>query len=622
MTRTGNSQSPYSRETLAIVIAVLMLAVVMTLKYFPGLENEPAYAGIAFQTIHPDAFQGDYYRGPNLATNSTIIQLSAVYGLVKLFGDLWLDDRFLSIIYFSMVAIGLVGVDKTARLLGATGVYERLVILMFFAKDHAVLDHKVLLAHHQDFNHSVFAIPIIVWLFYAAMARKGLPVILALSVLLLSFSVRNAPIPILMAMAVTFFLGSKVEKIWIGVLSLGGILFSYWVLFHFFSIDEASRKALWDILRNAGEGDVNPFHDAFYDVGGFLKANSVWLALLLSAFFLSPTEDTPFKGVRVLMIAGGLTWLIGGLYISFAPDVLKFPLLQGTAPTRALAWPQNIAYIALLVIGFRFIRDRKSLRHTVFVGFGFAILFVIGPGNFGRWTLLLVSAVLVTIGAHYFRCMPTWTGRKPDETFTEHVDQQTSRIMAHSLIIVLVIGYAAALYGKAPAWRTAWNTGVFGDSLPAAWIGIAEYIRKNTASDAVIFPIMYSYRSTYPVVSMPLENSVTSISINRSLGTRSGRAMPVPEDFPGNFRDPKAWQDSVEDQKRIDAIKLNLINRKYCAVALGIESIHPIADYIVLPESLLPEKGTAIGAYQTIYRLNGYAIMHRDRHQESKCPTQ
>lgn len=607
---------------MAVVIAILILAAVMTLKYFPGLENEPAYAGIAFQTIHPDAFQGDPYRGPNLATNSTIIQLSAVYGLVRIFGDLWLDDRFLSIIYFLMVAVGLAGVDKTARLLGATGVYERLVILMFFAKDHAVLDHKVLLAHHQDFNHSVFAIPIIVWLFYAAIARKGLPVVLALSVLLLAFSVRNAPIPILMAMAVTFFLGSKIEKIWIGILSLGGIIFSYWVLFHFFSVDEASRKALWDILRNAGEGDVNPFHAAFYDVSGFLKANSVWLALILGAFFLSPTKETSFKGVRILMIVGGLTWLLGGLYISFAPDLLKFPLLQGTAPTRALAWPQNIAYIALLAIGFKFIRDHRSLKHTVFVGLGFAILFVIGPGNFDRWSLLLVSAALVTISIHYFGCIPTWTGRQPDQTLPDHVVQQTSRIMAHSLIIVLAIGYAVALYGKAPAWRTAWHTGVFGDSLAAAWIGVAEHIRNNTASDAVIFPIMHSYRSTYPVVSPPPANSVTSISINRSLGTRSGRAMPVPEDFPGNFRDPKAWQDSIEDQKRIDAIKLNLIAGKYCDVALGVESIHPVADYIVLPESLLPEEGAPIGAYQTTYRLNGYAIMHHDRNQESKCPTQ
>lgn len=622
MTLASIPRSPYSRETLVIVIAVLLLAVFMTLKYFPGLENEPTYAGIAFQTIYPNAFQGDLYRGPNLAANSTIIQLSTVYGLVRIFGDLWLDDRFLSVIYFIMVAVGLVGIDKTARLLGATSIFERLVILMFFAKDHAVLDNKVLLAHHQDFNHSVFAIPIIVWLFYAALARKKLPVILALSILLLSFSVRYAPIPILMAMAVTFFLGSKIEKIWIGILSFVGIILSYWVLFHYFSIDETSRIALWEILRHAGEGDVNPFHEAFYDAGKFLKVNSVWLALLLSAFFLAPAKNPAFKGVRILMIAGGLTWLLGGLYISFAPDVLKFPLLQGIAPTRALAWPQNTAYIALLAIGFNFLRNNKALRHVIFVGGSFAILFVIGPGNFDRWSLLVVSATIVTICIHHFKWMPAWTGRKHNQSLTDHIVQQTSRVMAHSLIIVLAIGYAAALYGKAPAWRIAWNTGVFGDSLSAAWIGVAEYIRDNTASDAVIFPVMYSYRSIYPLVSAPPEKSITSISINRSLGTRSGRAMPIPEDFPGDFRDPKAWQDSIKTQKKIDAIKMDLINRDFCAVAIGVESIYPMADYIVLPESLLPGKDVAIGAYQTKYRLNGYAIMQRDHIQEIKCLTQ
>ncbi len=47
------------RGELVFFGALLVLALLMTLKYFPGFENPAAYAGNAYQAVHPDAFPGE-----------------------------------------------------------------------------------------------------------------------------------------------------------------------------------------------------------------------------------------------------------------------------------------------------------------------------------------------------------------------------------------------------------------------------------------------------------------------------------------------------------------------------------------------------------------------------------
>ena len=476
-----------------VVLALItVIAAAMTLKYFPGLENEPNYAGAALQTIHPELFAGDPYRGPEFGMGSRILQLSLFYGLVKVFGEIWLDDRFLAVVYFGFVAAGLIGVDKTARLLGADKLYQRSVVLMVFAKDHAFLDHKTLLAHHQGVNHSVIAIPLIVWLFYAALARKGLAIVLALSLVLLATSVRYAPIPILMAMTAVFVTGTRREQIAIGVLSALGIAACYWVLNYAMAIPEAGRLELWDILLAAAGGDVNPFQLAFYDVPDFAVKNGLWLAILGAAIWIAPRGDSAYTGVVTIAWMGILTWLLGGLYLSFAPDTIKFPLLQGIAPTRALAWPQNLAYIAIFTVGFRWLEAQTTAANAAAVGIAFAALFVIGPGNVPLWAGLLAAGTAVVLVLHALCPACPMVGRHPDTPLLEHGTRNAPRVTTQILALVLAAAYAIAVYQKAPAWKITLESGVFGNARPAAWIGVAEHIRETIPNGKAILPIAYA----------------------------------------------------------------------------------------------------------------------------------
>jgi hypothetical protein len=604
-----------------LIATICVLAILMTLKYFPGLENEPAYAGVAFQTIHPDAFQGDPYRNPDLKMSSRIIQLSAVYGLVKLVGDIWLDDRFLALVYLGLVIIGLIGIDKTAQLFGLKGTFERLAVLLVFAKDHAVLDHKVLLAHHQDFNHTAFAIPIIVWLFYAALSRKGLPIVLILSALLLATSIRNAPLPILMAIAVVFFTGTKFERLSIGALSIIGFGASYFVLFHLMAVSDSDRLVLWDVLREAGEGDVNPFHEAFYQFGFFLRVNALWLAVIAAAFFLFPKRHAAALGVRVLMAAGFFTWLIGGTYISFAPDALKFPLLQGIAPTRALAWPQNIAYIALFASGFTYLATSTTARRRLIVMIGFIALFVLGPGNIEKWALLTIASAAIACLVHAWGKPIFLTGRNSAQSFSEHAARHTPKIIVQTLVLVLSVSYGNSLHHKLPAWQSALNFGVFGDSLPATWIGIAEHFQNNTPDDTVVLPISYSQAGNFSAPATRPDEKI-KITINRSLGTRSGRAMPVPEDFPGNFRESAAWEKSANQKALITNIKQALLDQDHCAVFRTTTLLEPVPDYIVLPKDMLNLNELYIGAYIMTKTMRGYAFLKHSSEARNTCLTQ
>lgn len=609
MTALSKTTSLHSNKgAILFGLAVALFAFMLTFKYFPGLENEHAYAGLAYQSIHPDAFAGDPYRDPENSRLSPI-RLSLTYVLSKAVGELWLDDRFLALLYAGLVAVGLLGIDRIARLLGCSGMWERLVILLVFLKDHAVLDHKVLLAHHQGFNHTVFAIPIIVWLFYTALARKGLPVVLLLSLLLLVFSLRYAPIPVLTAMAVVAMTGKRWERYALGGLCVMGLLAAYWVLFHVMAVPDPWRLELWDILRTAAGGDVNPFHNFLGATEPFIFRNLIWLIILGTVFFLSPSGDPTFRGVRTIMLMGFLTWLLGGLYISHAPDFLKLPLLQGIAPTRALAWPQNIAYVAIFALGFRWVATESNRKKIMVTCMGFAVLFIIGPGNIDRWSILLAAGTFAVMALHWVGWPKTLTGRTAENSLETHVRKNWRLMVLQTLSIVIAIAYAATLGGKIPAWKTTLETGVFGHAAPAAWIGVAEYIRDKTPPTASVLPITYRGAPSYP--EMPSSAANGRLWATRSLGTRAGRTMPVPEDFPGDFRNPDSWQQSDRQKTVIRRIEETLMNRDVSSAVAAIAALKPIPDYVILPEAVLGPSVKAIGDFRFEDRVRGYAVFKR-----------
>lgn len=602
MTDVTDDRPKTDGRSVLILAFIVLGAVLLTLKYYPGLENAAEYAGTVFQILNPSAFAGDPYRGPESPLLQRPFQLSLIYALVKGVGDIWLDDRFLVFVYVGLVIAGLLGIDRTAILLGVKGPVERFILLMVFLKDHSLLDHKVLLAHHADINHMAFAIPIIIWLFYVALARKGLWVVLILSALLSLVSLRNALFPIIMSLIVVAVGGDTRNRIIVATLFAAGAAVAYWGLFHAFPINEGDRLVIWEYIRAQEEGDANPFISTVGPpVSVFVLRVLTWMGILAAALFLSPRDDPAYRGVRIIMALGLLVWLVGGLYITYAPDALKQPLLIGFAPNRALAWPQNLAYVALFALAFRWTRIKTpSERNVLVTVIGLAVLFVIGPGNLEKWSALFLAAGLVSVMVHIFLHRLNGGGVFSGQPLTRVVATNWRTIFAGALGLTLAIAFSASLLSKLPDWSFMLRTGVFGGTRAAAWVDIADYVRKETPPGA----------SVLPFIAEPDGDRIRPMA-TRTLGTRAGRAMPIPEIYGHRFRDPDSWEMMFEQLDRLKEIEARLEGQDFVAAERLMEGLVPVPDYVILPLAVLGSTSSFSPPYALEKTIGDYAIFHR-----------
>ena len=162
-----------NRDTLIVGIAIVLCAVFLSIKYFPGVESSHYYAGFILSAIDPTLLAEDPIVGAEIGATSPY-KLTAYYLLPKLFGRLWLDDRFIAVFYVLTVAAAFFFADRIAVRLGASNLLVRLSVLLLFLRDHALFENQVNFAHQPDFHHSALATPLIL--------SAGLVVMLALAV--------------------------------------------------------------------------------------------------------------------------------------------------------------------------------------------------------------------------------------------------------------------------------------------------------------------------------------------------------------------------------------------------------------------------------------------------------
>lgn len=407
----GTARPLTKRGEAAFFGALLVLALLMTLKYFPGLENPAAYAGNVYQAIHPEAFPNDPYIGPERPLWKKPFQLSLFYVLVKLGGEIWLDDRFTAAVYLGLVLAGMVGIDRIARLAGLGDVLPRLAVQLVYMRDHQALSHNVTFAHQHDVNHAAFAIPVIIWLIYATVARKSLWLILFLSVLLAGFSIKNAPWVIACCLIIAAVNGGKRDRaVVVGVFAAALAAFIFAVVY-LFPIPEGDRLAVWDLVFVNSEigSDANPFYFSGTAVDGgqhvsltaMLIRNATFLGLGLCALFMPGPDNSALRNLRLFVGLGLVVWLFGGLYMSFAPDAMKIPQLLPFSLVRSLGWPQTVAYLVIMVGLFHWLRQGETAQRAFIVCAALGGLLVIGPGNWGSWAALFVISLGVVVAGHF-----------------------------------------------------------------------------------------------------------------------------------------------------------------------------------------------------------------------------
>ncbi|MEE9290716.1 MAG: hypothetical protein V3U99_06840 [Alphaproteobacteria bacterium] len=590
--------------------ALFILAFLMTLKYFPGLENPAAYAGNVYQAIHPDAFPGDPYIGPEMTIWEKPLQLSLFYVLVKLGGEIWLDDRFVAVVYLGLVFASLVGIDRIVRLAGIDGFLHRLAIQLVFMRDHQILANKVFFAHQPDVNHVAFAIPVTIWLIYATLARKSLWMILFLSALSAAVSVRNAPFVIAYCLIIAAVNGTKSDRALVAGTFIAALIVFYIAVVHVFPVAEEDRLALWDMMHlDVTPAEVNPFFP-LYGVATMLLGNAVFLAICLSALLAPGPQNTVMQGLRIFVGLGLATWLLAGLYFSFAPDGLKLPHIFPFTPTKTLRWPQTFAYLTILISVFHWLKEDESPRRVLAAFGAIGILLVIGPGNHELWAALFLVSAAAVVAWHLVRRRMTAGGNGGwnvvSGLFGAQITRQYPLLFVQILVLTIGVAFAATIWTRLPYWRTWAETGVFGYAGSATWIGVAEYIRENTPPDAAVLPLQYNPANPRQLVA------------RRGLATRAGRPMPVLNHLIGSSPfNVERWRIGRQQLKLMRRIEQAFQAKRWDVAAREIEKLVLVPDYIVLPSGVwdTQRRVSAVKAdvlpYAEETRVRDYVILRR-----------
>ncbi len=578
-----------------VLCALVLLALLMSVKYFPGIEATGAYAGNVFQAIHPDAFPGDPFIGAERSIWEKPLQLSLFYLLPRTMGEIWLDDRFAFVVYLLLVLIGMVGVDHIVKLCAVAEIAPRLIVQLVFMRDHQYLTTMTTFANQPDLNYGAFEIPAAVWLIYATLARKRLWVILALCVLLAAITIKMAPIVIAFCLIIAAINGNFRDRVVVATAFTVALAVFVYAVIYVFPVPVADRLVLWNLALNDVEKfDINPFFPR-PDFAGTLARNVVFVAILVGAL-LAPVPVSPvYRGLKVYVGLGLLLWLAAGVYFSFAPDALKLVHVMPFSPVRTLRWPQTLAYLVIMASLFRWLRDRRSWLDLAGATLVFAALLVVGPANHQLWAALFVVSAVAALGVHAFRQgiggHPTSRG---SNAFA--IADRYPVLLAQALALTIGIAFTSTIWKNSSYWQHWAAHGVYGNSPVVQWIGIAEYLRHKTPADAVVLALE--------------EETKGFLNARRHLASRSGRTIATVDAYTSIF-DLGVWQADKRRQDFLDRLGEAVIKGNGLSALSALESITPPPDYFVIPARYTGETLLRFLPFVEETRIGEYAILKR-----------
>jgi len=604
-----------------VLLAIFVFTTLLTLKYFPGLENEPSYAGLSFQAIYPDALAGDPYYGPHLSMFENFFGLSSIYVLPKLFGEIWLDDRFIVVVYALLVFVSLVAIDRIGLSLGLEGPIERSILLLLFIKDHQILLNKVLIAHHPDINHAAFSIPIILWLIYIVINRKSVFLILIISALLITVSVRNAPYAIGASLLYAALVGRKSDRVIVGIVFFSAIAAAIYAVQNLIPIGLDERVAVWNILveKEGAKGISFYLGDDGIPVHETILRNVAFLAVCCGALIGPWSWGSPFQAIRFLVLVGLALWLAGGLWGNFAPDFLKYPQFLGFSVVRLMQWPQNLAYIAIITTTLHWHRTKGDRKGFFVTGGILAVLFLLGPGNYDLWLgLLVVSGLGVALAHFVYQGMSGTEGVLKGGArffgFSTPSPEKSLAIIAQVMAVTLLIAFGNTIAKKYPAWKFLADTGVFGDSTPARWTGIAEFVRRTTPETAVVLSYYYQYEN--PKGASVMHEAFTEnesrgkLATGRSLASRSGRGTPTLHRYSSPFS-LQGWKEEKEQFAFLERAGRSLIEGRSADAWEAIQVMAVVPDYLLIPVDVARRLDISSFPFVEEASIDGYALMRR-----------
>jgi len=452
------------------------LSVLFTLAMFRGLEAHSGYEGNAYQAIHPESFPND----PFMAITRPMMW-SVLYRVVRLVGDIWLDDRFTIVIFAGIAAVTLLIVDTTVRFLGARTTGERAAMLSMMLLGHQILGNGGALVSHFDFNHGTFSGPVILWLLYACLAGSSLKLVLPLLIFSPLLSVKQSAMPVLITLIFLWRERLGPRGKWIAGIGAGIAVVVLVVTYYAFIRPPGGGHAwLFDQMRQQGAEESNPFRSPLIN-------NLQFIALCFGGLMIHGLESSVRSRVRIIAGLGLAVWLLGSLYVSFAPDLIKVPYVEAFNVSRLLWWPQYVLYV---VLGVALV---KKVQHaTSGIGLGvawapFMVLYFLHT-EFHVKLAAVVAAVTVSMLWGYRRIWAQ-TGRW---NLLRLSPAQRVQILATAACIGTLSLYAVGTVShRLSDLRYLMRYGIVGSNSGAKWVGVNEYIREHTPTSATFLALSW-----------------------------------------------------------------------------------------------------------------------------------
>ncbi len=509
--------SAHHKAPGSIALLIVAMSALFSLAMFRGLEHSAGYGGSVYQVLHPGSFPGDRFMSLFRPT-----MVSAYYLLVKLVGDVWLDDRFTIVVFAALAVLALAGVDKTVQLLGGRRTGERVAMLSLIFVAHRVLDNQAQLLG-SEFNATLFSSPLNIWLLYWCLAGPRPLVVIPLMVLILSLSVKNGWLPCLITGVLLWKerLRPRGQVIAVAATGLLGVL--AWLGYAaFLRRPDGTDVALFDYLhRELENAEADPFLNP-------LAANLVFVGLCLAGMMVKGLPDAVSVRLRILAGTGLAVWLAGGLYLSSAPDPIKIPYLVPLDVTRALWWIQYVMGAALGVALLKWLQ-RTASSAGVCVAWGLLMgLYLVHETFRAKLAAVVAVVTLVMVGMAWRRNVsdtlrPVVSPReKCLARFAGLPGVLSARTRLRIVAVAMCLG-TLSLYSVGIVHRR-WDAlaflvrhGIVGDNSGAIWVEVNPYIREHTPASATVFALASRNALGEP----------WGLRYEGSLRNRTGRSMPL-----------------------------------------------------------------------------------------------
>ncbi|MBD3271408.1 MAG: hypothetical protein GF384_02575 [Elusimicrobia bacterium] len=486
-------------------VLIAVFGMLFSLAYFLGVDAHSGYYGFVCKILYPETFLGDAQHVLHPAS------ISLYTLLVKLFGPLWLDDRFNIVIYGILYIITAAAVHKILGLFGVKNNLTKLAIIAVLTVNHQFLENVTQLLDPHSYRPSTYAHPIGMWLAYLILKGSSAYAICGVSLILLLTSVKNGWHPAFVSGI--FVLREHIKMKWkwiVGILVGGLIVFLIGnLIWNFMNGTIEKNSLLFDYLLSDMDGsEAHPFMDG--------SGIFVYLFLFILAMYAQTNNKFVTVRIHTILIISVILYFLGGIYYSFTPVSLKVPLFIAFAVNRSVWWSLLITFIFL---GSYFGRmyEGSTGKKKILYGLFFIALYLFPLFDYVTFRNYFAPPHIIIPKLRLFALGIIGMGIVFIFVLYKLAWDKRRFINLNTVLYVPVIVATILSLGLMVTWRSHFlklllHHGIMGTAKSVQWVGVNEYFFNETDPKSTV---------------VALSDWGGNISFDTSLRVRSGRSMPV-----------------------------------------------------------------------------------------------